>query len=194
MEIENLASDAEDFTGNVWKVEAGECCALVDTGKGDCWERIRKLDRIDTVVLTHTHPDHVGNLEKVVERFSPEVYAYEPGNIPVGARELEEGDTIDICGTMFEVIHTPGHKNDSICIHSREEKVLFTGDLVFPAGEFGRTDLEEGDRDRLINSIEKVAGLEVDSFYPGHGDAVTEEAGRSIRESLEEARKREPKY
>ncbi|MFB6191537.1 MAG: MBL fold metallo-hydrolase [Candidatus Nanohaloarchaea archaeon] len=193
MDIENLAETAEDFTGNVWRISGTET-VLIDAGEGDCWQEIDELESLDKVVVTHSHHDHVDNLPKIVDRFSPGVYAYEPENLPVDAEEIEEGDTLELSGTDFEVIQTPGHRDDSICLYSREEKLLFTGDLVFPEGGFGRTDLKEGDRDLLIESIEKVAELEVDEFYPGHGEAVTQDAGRWIEKSLEQAKKREPKY
>lgn len=193
MKIENLAKNAEDFTGNVWLLSNSEN-VLVDVGEGDCWRNIEELASVDKVVITHSHHDHVRNLEKVVEKFSSEVYAYEPGNLRVEAEELEEGDEIEFSGTMFEVFHTPGHKNDSICLYSPEEKILFTGDLIFPEGSFGRTDLAEGDRNLLIESIEKVVDLEVKEFYPGHENAVKENAESWIEKSLEEAKKREPKY
>lgn len=194
MDITNLAKDAEEFTGNVWLVENNEEKCLIDAGTGDSWEKIRELEQVDKVVLTHSHYDHVDNLPKILDAWNSEVYSYEPSNLPVDSRELEEGDEVSICGISFEVFHTPGHKDDSVCLYSEEEKILFTGDLVFPEGGFGRTDLDEGDRDRLIASIEKLVDLDVDEFYPGHNSTVTEDAEKWIEKSLEEARKKEPKY
>lgn len=193
MKITNLAENAEEFTGNVWKLKNGEV-VLIDVGTGDSWEKIGGLEKIDKVVITHSHYDHVDNLPKVVDRFSPEVYAYEPGNLPMEAEELDEEDTVELCGSEFEIFHTPGHKDDSICLYTGEDGTLFAGDLLFPDGGFGRTDLEEGDRDLLIKSIEKIAGLEVQEMYCGHEPAATEEVEEQIKRSLEEARKKEPKY
>jgi glyoxylase-like metal-dependent hydrolase (beta-lactamase superfamily II) len=193
MKISNLAEDAEDFTGNIWHLENSED-VLIDAGTGDSWEKISELEKIDKVVVTHSHYDHIDNLEKIVETFDPDIYAFEPGNLPVKAEELGEEDTVELCGEEFEVFHTPGHKDDSICLYSRESGKLFTGDLIFPEGGFGRTDLEEGDRGSLIASIEKISGLDMSSFYPGHEGAVEEYAEDWVQRALEEARKREPKY
>lgn len=193
MDITNLAKDSEDFTGNVWLLEASDEKVLIDVGEGDCWQKINEVEEVDKVVITHSHHDHVDNLERVVEEFGPEVYAFEPDNLQVEASRLVEGEKIKLCGEMFEVFHTPGHKDDSICLYS-ESGILFTGDLVFPDGAFGRTDLAEGDRDKLINSIEKVVDIEVEAFYSGHGEAVETDANESIRASLENAGEREPKY
>lgn len=194
MKVENLTEKASDFSGNVWYFERNGENVLIDAGTGDSWEQIKGLEEIDKVVLTHSHYDHVDNLPKIQDMFSPEIYAYEPGNLPVKASKLDEGEEISLGGLDFEVFHTPGHKDDSICLYSREAKILFTGDLLFPEGGFGRTDLEEGDRDLLLESIRKVEGLEVDEMYCGHEEAATEDVERQIRDSLSEAEKRESKY
>jgi hydroxyacylglutathione hydrolase len=193
MEIRNLAENTEDFTGNVWLIENGET-VLIDTGTGDSWESIRKLEEVDKVVITHSHYDHVDNLPKVEDGYSPEIYAFEPDNLPIKAEKLGEQDEITLCGSNFQVFHTPGHKDDSICLYSKEEKILFTGDLVFPEGGFGRTDLEEGDRELLIESIKKLVDLDVKEMYCGHEPASLENVEKQIEKSLEEAEKHESKY
>jgi hydroxyacylglutathione hydrolase len=194
MRIQNLASDTEDFTGNVWLLENNSETVLIDAGEGDVWQEIRELEKVDKVAVTHSHHDHVDNLPEIVEKFDPEIFAYEPGNTLVDAEEVSEGEKVELGGFEFEVFHTPGHKDDSVCFYSPREKILFTGDLIFPEGGFGRTDLADGDRDLLIESIEKITELEAESFYPGHDGAVTQNAGELIMKSLENARKREPKY
>jgi len=193
VKLTNLAENTEDFTGNIWLMENGET-VLIDTGTGDSWRNIRELKKVDKVVLTHSHYDHVDNLPKVDDGYSTKVYAFRPENLPVGAEKLEEGDKIDLCGSEFEIFHSPGHKDDSICLYSREAKILFTGDLIFPDGGFGRTDLEEGDREKLIESIEKLIDLEVEEMYCGHEEAAKENVEKQIKRSLEEAKKQESKY
>jgi len=194
MKIKNLTEDSEDFTGNVWLLENQDSKVLFDVGEGDCWKEIEKLDKVDTVVITHSHHDHIKNLPKVVEKFSPEVYAFEPENIPVECGELSEGDKTEFANLNFQVFHTPGHKDDSICLFNKEKRVLFTGDLLFPEGGFGRTDLDEGDRDTLIQSIEKITELDVDVMYCGHDPAALENVNEQIENSLKEAKKKKPKY
>lgn len=194
MRVKNLANKASDFTGNVWHFERNGEKVLIDTGTGDSWKEIQKLEEIDKVVLTHSHYDHADNLPKIKDMFSPKVYAFQPENLPVEASKAKEGDEISLGGLDFEVFHTPGHKDDSICLYSSQEKILFAGDLLFPEGGFGRTDLDEGDRDLLVDSIEKVEGLEIDEMYCGHEQAAMEDVEGQISDSLEEAKKRESKY
>lgn len=195
MHVENLAADADEFTCNVYLVNN---TALVDTGADDIvLERLDAHDHdIATVVITHSHWDHIENLEAIVDRYSPDVYAFEPDNLPVDAEPLKDGETVTlgIMDTVFVAAHTPGHKNDHICLYNPDENVLFSGDLVFPGGGFGRTDLDEGDRNTLIDSIERIADLDVQALYAGHGDPTTEHVNAQIDGSLTEAKKREPKY
>ncbi|MFB6216289.1 MAG: MBL fold metallo-hydrolase, partial [Candidatus Aenigmatarchaeota archaeon] len=123
----------------------------------------------------------------------PEIYAYNPSNLPVEAEEISEGDVIELAGEEFQVFHTPGHKDDSICLYS-DSGILFTGDLLFPGGGFGRTDLDEGDRDLLVDSIKKIVELDVKEMYCGHDPAATENVNEQLKQSLEEAEKHESKY
>ncbi|MFT4867966.1 MAG: hydroxyacylglutathione hydrolase [Candidatus Nanohaloarchaea archaeon] len=193
MQIRNLSEKTEDFTGNIWLMQNGET-VLIDVGRGDSWQAIQELEEVDKVVITHSHYDHVDNLPKVEDAYHPEIYAFDPENLTVKAEKLKEGEEIVLCGTSLQVFHTPGHKDDSICLYSRKDKILFTGDLVFPEGGFGRTDLEEGDRDQLIDSIEKLVDLEVNEMYCGHEPATKEDVEEQIENSLQEAKKRKPKY
>jgi hydroxyacylglutathione hydrolase len=193
MEISNLAEKTEGFTGNVWFL-SGEENVLIDTGTGDSWQNIQELESVDKVVVTHSHYDHADNLPKVLDKFDPKIYSFEPESLPVESEQLDEGDSIELSGLKFEVIHTPGHKDDSICLYSPEEKILFAGDLLFPKGGFGRTDLEEGDRDLLIESVEKITELDVEEMYCGHDPATTENVNEQIQKSLEAAKRRNSKY
>ena len=65
---------------------------------------------------------------------------------------------------------------------------------MFPRGGFGRTDLDEGDREALIESIEKIVDLKIQKMFCGHDEKATENVNQQIMESLENAKKREPKY
>ena len=193
MEIDNLSEDVEEFTANVWMLKNSEETVIVDTGTGnEVWSRIKQVEDVEKVLITHSHYDHVDNLPRVRDLFDPEVLASEPGNLPVEAEQIAE--EVEICGESFQVVKTPGHRDDSICLYSERTGILFTGDLVFADGGFGRTDLEDGDRDKLIESIEKLEELDVREFYPGHGESVTREAEDHIKQSLENALRREDKY
>jgi glyoxylase-like metal-dependent hydrolase (beta-lactamase superfamily II) len=189
--ITNVARGVQAFTSNAFLVE-GERTVLVDTGSNfDVVERVRDRGAdLDAVVLTHTHPDHVGNLQSVKEAFGVEAWGFDTGQ-PGVDHAIEDGETVQLGDDSYVALHTPGHKNDHLCFYSSGANVLFAGDLIFQNGSFGRTDLEEGDRDRLIESIDRVKDRTDDhlaEMYVGHGPSVTtnpyqdvELAGRAAR-------------
>ncbi|MEF8855898.1 MAG: MBL fold metallo-hydrolase [Haloplanus sp.] len=189
-DIENLAAGVRAFTSNVFLV-TGERTALVDTGANvDVVSRIEeRVDDLDTVVLTHTHRDHVGNVDAVRSAFGVETVGYDPTHPAVDA---ELGATVQLGDHDFTVLHTPGHKDDHVCLYAPAAKVCFAGDLVFADGAFGRTDLEEGDRETLIRSIDHLLDSvdpDLAELHTGHGPSVTSEAYATIERAGRAARR-----
>jgi glyoxylase-like metal-dependent hydrolase (beta-lactamase superfamily II) len=194
-DIVNLAADAPPnaFTSNAFLV-TGERTAVVDTGANfDVVPAIRaETDALDAVVLTHTHPDHVGNLDRVKEAFDVEVWGYDPSH-PGIDHEIADEETIRLGDHDYVALHTPGHKNDHLCFFAPSIGVLFAGDLVFQNGSFGRTDLEEGDRPTLIESIDRVAdrvGEDLRELHVGHGPSVFQNPARDVELAGQMARQR----
>jgi len=188
--ITNLVPAAGGFSSNVFLVE-GERVVVIDPGNGfDAVSEIEaRVETIDAVLLTHTHPDHVGNLDAVAETFSVDVWGFDP-EYPGVDHAITDGDTLRIGDYEYVSLHTPGHKDDHLCFYAREPGVLFAGDLVFANGGFGRTDLPEGNRERLVESIEHVlrSTERLDTFYAGHGGPVTDDPKRVIETALRMAR------
>lgn len=173
--IRNLAQGIRTFTSNVFLVD-GDTTALVDAGANfDIVPKVREFtDDIDAVYLTHTHPDHVGNVDAIREAFDVQTWGYDAGNLAVDNR-IEDGERVQIGDDVYEAIHTPGHKDDHLCFFSRGSGVCFAGDLVFANGGFGRTDLPEGDREILIESIDhlrEATGDDVTEIHTGHGPSI----------------------
>jgi len=189
--IENLAGGQAGMTSNVFLVD-GDRTVLVDVGTGfDVVSAAReRVDTVDAVVLTHTHPDHVGNLDAVTEAFDVNVWGYDPDQEGVD-RAIGDGETVWIGDHEYEALHTPGHKDDHLCLYAPAAGVLFGGDLVFANGGFGRTDLAEGDRATLIESIERlyerVEG-NLTELHVGHGPSVTTNPRQDIELALQAAR------
>jgi glyoxylase-like metal-dependent hydrolase (beta-lactamase superfamily II) len=187
--IRNLAAGVQAFTSNVFLV-TGDRTVLVDTGANfDVVAAIEdRVDTLDTVVLTHTHRDHVGNVDAVRSAFDVETVGYDPAHPAVDA---ELGETVRVGDHDYTVLHTPGHKNDHVCLYAPEATVCFAGDLVFAGGSFGRTDLEEGDRPTLIRSIDALLDLvdpDLAELHTGHGPSVTDGAYETIEHAGQAAR------
>jgi glyoxylase-like metal-dependent hydrolase (beta-lactamase superfamily II) len=189
--IQNLAAAEQGFTSNAFLV-TGERTVLVDTGSGfDIVGLLPDSESLDAVVLTHTHPDHVGNVPAVVEACGVEVWGYDTAQEGV-TRELTTDESVRLGDHSYEVIHTPGHKDDHVCLYAPGPGILFAGDLVFANGGFGRTDLEGGDRATLIDSIERllerIDGLE--AMHTGHGPSVETNPRQDIELALRAAKMR----
>ena len=191
--IHNLAAGQQGFTSNVFLV-TGERTVLVDTGNDfDVVGAVRdRVEGLDAVVLTHTHPDHVGTLDAVKSAFGVEVWGFDPGFDGVD-HELDDGDTVRLGDHDYAVLHTPGHKDDHVCLYARGPGILFAGDLVFANGGFGRTDLEGGDREVLIDSIERLREAVSDNLtamHTGHGPSVESDPFGDIELAAQAARYR----
>lgn len=189
--VRNVARGVSSFTSNAFLVD-GERTVLVDAGSDfDAVERIDSaVGTLDAIVLTHTHPDHVGNVPSVVDAFDVDVWGFDPGHELV-EHATADGDRVEIGDDEYEALHTPGHKNDHLCLYAPASGTLFAGDLVFANGGFGRTDLPEGDRETLIESIEYLLSSvneSLSTMYVGHGPTVDVDPRRHIELALEAAR------
>jgi len=189
--IRNLAASVQAFTSNVFLVE-GDRTVLVDPGANfDVVPAIEAaVEALDAVVLTHTHPDHVENTRTVTNTFDVESWGFDPEH-PAIDNEIPDGATVQIGDHEYEALYTPGHKNDHLCFYAPEPGRLFVGDLVFQNGGFGRTDLAEGDRGRLVESIERVRDRVQDhlsAMYCGHGPSVEQDPLSHVDMALRAAR------
>jgi len=185
MKITNLSDHAKLFTSNVFLCEGNNEVVFIDCGSDPIIVE-HAPDKIDKIIITHTHWDHIVNLPLLQQKGNPEVYAFDQEKTDAD-HTLKEGDIVEICGLHFEVIHTPGHINDAICLYNKEQKILFSGDTVFPDGGFGRTDLEEGDQSKMVQSLKRIATLDVQELYAGHEPITTKNVNNQIAHSLQNA-------
>ena len=132
------------------------------------------------IFLTHGHYDHVGAVEAVQEETGATVYMnakddaknmhsfHFPFTLPENGRTYDDGDVVSAAGIDFFILSTPGHTPGSVVI--RAEDALFTGDTLF-RGSCGRTDLDGGSMEEMLQSLRKICSLEGDyEVYPGHMD------------------------
>jgi glyoxylase-like metal-dependent hydrolase (beta-lactamase superfamily II) len=97
---------------------------------------------------------------------------------------LKEGMVLDTGEWKLRVLETPGHSLGSLCLYEEKEKVLFSGDTVFPDGNIGRTDMFGGNTPELVRSIERLTALDVETMYPGHMEITNRDVNRQIQMSL----------
>ena len=159
--------------------------AIRDEGTGEAiivdpsWD----LDRIQDVIAkndmtpkyivnTHHHFDHTLGNETLSRSTGAPIIQHPSSGLPHDIA-VGEGDTIRFGESSLEVLHTPGHSQDSICLVG--DGKIFTGDTLF-VGSCGRVDLPGGDASQLYHSLRRLAKMEGSLVvYPGHhyGDSKT---------------------
>lgn len=173
--IHNIAQGVPAFTSNAFLV-VGERNVLIDAGNDfDAISRVQdSIDILDAIVLTHTHPDHIGNVSTLKSEFDPTIWGYDSSHGLI-EHTIADQEVVKFGNHEYKALYTPGHAPDHLCFYSSGSGVLFAGDLIFANGGFGRTDLPGSDRSTLIESIDYVLETVDDSFsamYTGHGPAI----------------------
>ena len=102
-----------------------------------------------------------------------------------GAKDYDEGDTIQVGGLTVDVMATPGHSEGGVTLRCGD--VLLCGDTLF-AGSCGRTDFPGGSVKKIMASLKRLGSLEGDlQVYPGHMETSTLDQERSWNPYLHQA-------
>jgi len=86
------------------------------------------------------------------------------------SRDLRDGEQVHIGNLVFDVLHTPGHTEGSVCLYEERAGLLLSGDVLF-AGSYGRTDLPGGNDAQMVASLSRLARdiPPTVRVLPGHG-------------------------
>ena len=165
----------------LWQ-EGADTCLVIDPGYSPetVLEKTKELKlKIEAILLTHGHFDHVGAVKALAADTLCKVYICPeelsmPQQFTAGplhyTHTYGEGSVVQETGISVQVLHTPGHTPGSVCLLA--EDVLFSGDTLF-AGSCGRTDLPGGDWATICASLERLAKLQDNyTVCPGHGPAT----------------------
>ncbi|WP_320141324.1 MBL fold metallo-hydrolase [uncultured Cohaesibacter sp.] len=180
----------------IWDEESSKG-VVIDPG-GDVEKILQVLEHekitVERILITHGHIDHIGGAaelrdaldvdvegpheadRELIQRVAdqalqfgvPAAKPYEPD------RWLKQGDTVDIAGMPFDVLHCPGHAPGHVVFFNEEARFAIMGDVLFN-GSIGRTDLPGSNHEALMASIrDKILPLGDDvAFICGHGNHST---------------------
>lgn len=200
-----LGQNPSAFTGpgtNTYLVGTGEEKILLDTGDGRP-EYLPILEQaldesgcraIQEIVLTHGHPDHIGGVQSVFDRFGTcrvskmhnETFDASYG---LEINDIADGDVVETQGATLRALHTPGHAPDHLCFLLEEERALFTGDNVLGVGTT-IIPAESGSLADYMESLDYLLAQGPEHIFPAHGPLI-EDGCAKIREYIDHRLHRE---
>lgn len=142
-----------------------------DAPVGDYTDILKKENaKLEYILLTHGHADHISNLKPLVSATGAKVY--------IGKEDAElfdikadeyyaDDENITLDELTVNVTKVPGHTPGSVCLRCGD--IMFTGDTLFD-GDIGRTDLDGGSYTQIILSLKKLCDKVTDNLqiFPGH--------------------------
>jgi len=132
---------------------------------------------IEQIIITHEHYDHAGGLPGIVRQFNPVIYSC--NEVPGKCEKARDGMHIMVGDEDAVILHTPGHSDDSVCVFVLDKGILFSGDTIFRISD------NNGTYSRAYeDTLERLSTLGVKAIFPGHGNAITDDASGFIKKCL----------
>jgi len=218
--MKSLADEVPELRGMHWVRDAGACSGvyaledgrtIIDAGNMygliDELQDIGPLERLERILLTHCHFDHVGGMEEIFQVVSPDVYLHPvtreylrllrspfPEFFDALERDgklkpIEDGDLIP-GSPPLRVMHTPGHTAGDTCFFDERSGALFSGDAVLPyrlklGPVLSKPDELCGGRMKdKLRSLKRLMGLPVFHLFSGHGEPVFHKGRDHVKLSL----------
>lgn len=132
--------------------------------------------RVTTILLTHTHDDHVAGLDEAFAETGAAIRCH-PSEVAIVERlvpadkivTVADGEDVTIGAGRMRAIWAPGHTPGCVCWYGPESEALITGDVLFVGG-CGGVSYEGSDPAAMVDTLQrKLGGLpEQTRMYPGH--------------------------
>lgn len=167
MVIHTLAALKDNF---IYILEKNGSAAVVDPGDAAVVRKFLdfKRLRLEHILCTHHHPDHVGGVDDLLEMGPLKVWASRTDGTKIsGVTDfVQEGHSYQMLGVPFQVLEVPGHTLGQICFYFSNIHSLFVGDTLFSGG-CGR--IFEGTMAQMFSSLQKIKKLPMTTnIYFGH--------------------------
>jgi len=106
-------------------------------------------------------------------------------------RELAGGDAVDVGNLRVEAVATPGHATGHLAYVVRREgkAAAFTGDALFAGGKILLQHTWDCSVQESIRSVERLAALDLEQLFPGHGVFVLREGRREVATAMQMVRR-----
>ena len=170
-----------------WNV-LGDVNTLIDPGTdGSVIDQIETLSTgcgkvpVEQIILTHNHFDHAAGIEIFKKRYGTRVYGWCSGKDV--DELLRDGQLITAGDEQLQVLHTPGHSSDSICLYNGARRILFSGDTQLRVRTAGGVFAPE-----YIETLRRLSTLRIDTVYSGHDEPIYHGAEEIILETLRNVR------
>ena len=159
-----------------------------------------EIDKTASIINTHCHCDHIGANKIIQDRSDCEIAIHRFGKHFIDTkndwatwwryfsqeadffrctRALEDGETVLVGPHRFQVIHTPGHAVEGIVLYNEKDKILISSDTLWEKDLPVMNVRVEGSACVLysLDSLEKIAALDAQTVFPGHGKPFTDFKG-----------------
>jgi glyoxylase-like metal-dependent hydrolase (beta-lactamase superfamily II) len=191
-------------SSNVY-VLGGDYLTLVDPGNdytifGELEKLGYNLLDIKKVVLTHGHRDHCmgvfemlryppimegKTVELIIHAGGPAEFKEMTTAAGFPPTELKGGEMLELSGSQWEVIHTPGHTVDGICLYHEPTKTLISGDVVLPDSIADADKAAGGTLDHYLYGLKQLLKKDIAHVLPGHGVPVAVTGKRTVEDTYE---------